>query len=1714
MTATNQDQRLNASISQLQQQEAVLQQAVRKALNKHTLDNVDKLAARRQLAGVADRIVSVALAYLQGAVGNSDLFVHLTELVEMGLRNQAVLSIADAMVDGCGVALATEPDLLNALSAQLQAYRLEFVSRYMDAIVEHTTREREAVYAGMGAAIEAQVQVERELRHDLEQQQALLRDREERFRAILESTTEIIYALSLDGIFDYVSPAWTKLLGYSTEYAHGRSFGEFVHPDDVESCFALFQKILKTGEAQQGLEFRVQHQNGSWRLFVTNGSAVFDEKGHVLYFVGLAQDITEQKAMEAERDRLYETSIDLLGSAGLADGYFKTLNPAWEDTLGWSLEELMAKPFVEFVHPDDVERTNREVTEQLARGEKTISFENRYWHKDGGYRWLSWNSFPDLEAGAIYFVARDVTEQKALEAERDRLYETSIDLLGSAGLADGYFKTLNPAWEDTLGWSLEELMAKPFVEFVHPDDVERTNREVTEQLARGEKTLSFENRYWHKDGGYRWLSWNSFPDLDAGTIYFIARDVTEQKATAQTLTKQAQELQTAAEISTIIASTLDIDELLDIVTDLIQDRFVLYHAHIYLLDDVGEQLTLVAGSGDVGRRMVAEGRILPLNKPSLVANAARRRQGVIVNNVQDAPDFLPNPMLPNTHSEMAVPLLVGEDILGVLDVQAEESDYFTEDDLRLYATLAAQIAIALQNATLFARSEAARTELDILTRRLIREGWQEFTETAVSEDLRYAYNLQKVFTPENGRSGTAHPTPMLKQPLIVQGAEIGHLWLDEPQTLTEDAADIVNAVAERLSLHIENLRLTTQTEQALAATEIQAQRLEMLNVLGAELSTAQSSDDLYRITARHATQILRAKPAILALLQPDGQHIDLFILEKESGAIPMGIHVGLMETAIGAAIVNNRLINIPDTRQSQFAADAQLADRGIRSTINIPLSPPSGTLGTLTIASEQPNAFRHQDENLLRQIASLLAATIERQKLFEQMQSALGETATLYDISARLNAATNPDEIIATIAEVSQAENVSLMTFKLDQNNQPETMQIIANWPILEDQPELPEFFVSDYPISKLWLENPTSPLFIDDTTNDDQLDTASQMMMQQFGIESTIWMPLYQNKRWLGMITLNWNKQRDFSERARRIIQSLMSQTTIVVSQWQLLQQTQERAAQLEELTELEKRLSQASSEADLLAVVLDASLDPSALSVYHVEIDADGQPLTGRLVVRWADGEMKTAVSQHPQPIHTLPGAASWQQAADLTIITNDPASHQQNNSTAQTLMALPLQSAGRWQGIILLEWEQPRTISQRELFLMRQLLDPIAAVFASQRSLAETEILYNASAKLNTAQSYDGILDVLREYTIAGRQVHLVSINLFDRPWTDHQKPEWIDTIAHWSNYPAESTTTAFRMADYPTSYTLLGPDQPVIINDMATDERLDPKTRSLFLRGYGANRALFAPLVTANQWRGYIVAFYQELVDFPESALRRLMVLAAQAAVAIESLRLLRQTEQQLANLTNIQETTSNLSGALSFDEAINIFLQQTCQAVDADSVDIYELHGDAVERVGRYPIQSDKPTAVSSKLDAHPLMQQAVKTRSPATLAINDTSQDEALRQSFVDVGIKTNVTLPLIGRGGIYGFLSVNREESLRQFGDQEVNLLQTLSDQAMIAFERVQLLEETTQRAEQEQRLREITTRVRGSIDVDTIMRTAVQEVGRALGRRTFIYLDQDEAN
>jgi PAS domain S-box-containing protein len=207
----------------------------------------------------------------------------------------------------------------------------------------------------------------------------------------------------------------------------------------------------------------------------------------------------------SDLERFFDLSTDLLCVAGF-DGYFRQLSPSWSRLLGYSDDELTGRPFEEFVHVDDRAPTAAQFAAQVEAGAVLIRFVNRYRHKDGSYRTLSWNAAPDAERGLVYAVARCLDDQiesaRAIE-ESEALFRGAFEqsLVGMCLTSpQGHLQQVNPMLAGLLGRPAEDLVGMPVAEVTHPDDVGEDADALQDLLAGRLPGLQREKRYVRPDG--------------------------------------------------------------------------------------------------------------------------------------------------------------------------------------------------------------------------------------------------------------------------------------------------------------------------------------------------------------------------------------------------------------------------------------------------------------------------------------------------------------------------------------------------------------------------------------------------------------------------------------------------------------------------------------------------------------------------------------------------------------------------------------------------------------------------------------------------------------------------------------------------------------------------------------------------------------------------------------------------------------------------------------------------------------------------------------------------------------------------------------------------------------------------------------------------------------------------------------------------------------
>ncbi|MDP6504368.1 MAG: PAS domain S-box protein, partial [Planctomycetota bacterium] len=255
----------------------------------------------------------------------------------------------------------------------------------------------------------------------------------EALHALVNSAIEGIISIDSTGNIRTTNPAAEEMLGYAAGELIGKKVNDLMPSPYHEEHDAYLARYHETGEKKViGAEQEVSAKRKDGTVFPIALSVSEFTLGGEKMFTGIMRDIQDKKQAEAERDRFFTLSLDLLCIAGV-DGFFKRLNPAFESVLGYTTDELLGKPFFDFIHPDDVDATIREV-ERIRQGSQTIDFENRYRCKDGSYRWFLWTAAP-AEGELIYAAARDITDTKEVE----NALKVSAQVAEAASLAKSKF---------------------------------------------------------------------------------------------------------------------------------------------------------------------------------------------------------------------------------------------------------------------------------------------------------------------------------------------------------------------------------------------------------------------------------------------------------------------------------------------------------------------------------------------------------------------------------------------------------------------------------------------------------------------------------------------------------------------------------------------------------------------------------------------------------------------------------------------------------------------------------------------------------------------------------------------------------------------------------------------------------------------------------------------------------------------------------------------------------------------------------------------------------------------------------------------------------------------------------------------------------------------------------------------------------------------------
>ncbi len=579
----------------------------------------------------------------------------------------------------------------------------------------------------------------------------------------------------------------------------------------------------------------------------------------------------------------------------------------------------------------------------------------------------------------------------------------------------------------------------------------------------------------------------------------------------QRVQDRTRDLALAAEVGRRISRVQVLDKLLAESVELIRERFALYHVQIYLADDAGQNLNLHASTGMVGRQLLNRGHKLPIRLGSINGRAAFNKKPVLVPDTEANATFRKNPLLPYTRSEMAIPLLMGDQLLGVLDLQSDRPNALSEENLPIYDSLAGQLAVAIDNANLLRQAEEAQADVRRYVRTAVHEGWTDFLDgVARKEKIGVRYNLDTL----EAYSGPimADSEKVLQVPITVAGTEIGviQLEVEDGEEWTNETRSLVTAVARQVGQQAENMRLLLETDRYRSEAEQAVRRL---------------SGEAWR-------EFMQEKEALTSGFIYEGDQVaplDETNLPEDAAAVSARQSLKVHHETIGELVVAG---GNPDEAQQLLAAVSNQLSRHIEN---------------LRLVDQTESALAQTDA--LYQIGHALNIALN---VDEVLQAALGplfwtgiEEATLMFIDLD-----------------NEGEPQTLELLAGWRREGPPSYPVGTKFPIKQ------------FPFTNLFIFDPFDPTMIGDTVVDPRVDDFTREIMMQAGIKAIVVVPLTVGGQWVGIITCSWSEPRRFTKQEEEIFNALINMAAPAVQSQRLFAKTKAQAEKEHLINEINQRI------------------------------------------------------------------------------------------------------------------------------------------------------------------------------------------------------------------------------------------------------------------------------------------------------------------------------------------------------------------------------------------------------------------------------------------------------------------------------------------------------------------------------------------------------------
>ena len=562
---------------------------------------------------------------------------------------------------------------------------------------------------------------------------------------------------------------------------------------------------------------------------------------------------------------------------------------------------------------------------------------------------------------------------------------------------------------------------------------------------------------------------------------------------------------------------------------------------------------------------------------------------------------------------------------------------------------------------------------------------------------------------------------------------------------------------------------------------------------------------------------------------------------------------------------------------------------------------------------------------------------------------------------------------------------------------------------------------------------------------------------------------------------------QRRWSDDERRLVEQVADQLSLALENARLFQAEQQRANELDKLVELSRLISQNLDLEEVYSTahrIIGQLMPSEAFFINLLDTPADEF-----ISAYGIDRGIRQAVERFPANSGFSGHVANTRRpyfARDLSIepppYLRKPAPG--SSQWVKSLIAVPLRFSGEIIGALSTQSYRSDAFKDHDLKLLETFADHIAIAIQNarlleqtQKTLAETEILYQASAELNTIQDYDDILTILCKSTVMGHHsVVQVAINTFVTPYSKEDPPPSFEQITSWALNPSPAHAPEDPVPQWDQVSMLLRPDEISLLVQETSPTLLGDAITLFNLGGMGVKCILLAPLNVGGSWYGFLYAAFTQTVVINEQEYRRLMALANQAAIAIQNLRLLDETKRRASQLETAAEIARHTSATLALDNLLKRAVTMICDRYGyyhasiflVDSSEKYAVLMASTGEAGEKMLEEKHQLPVGSRSII------GYVTESGEPLVINDVGKDPIHRSNPLLPETRSELGIPLKIGPRVIGALNV-QSDIVNGFKPEDTSVLNTLADQITVAVDNArsyeiaqQAIEESRQRVQE----------------------------------------------